>query len=172
MGDDLRKAKGAMTLLRKHSRSLVYAARLSLGCVFLASSLPKVRQPYDFLADVYKYQLTGLAWSHFIAMVLPFLELTLAVCLLGGLVVGGSFLLSGLLTLMFAAAQISALVRGLPIACGCFGSLVSSELVGYGTLARLALMFAAAAMGLWAQRYATEPPPLKAAPAEPEASYA
>lgn len=127
-------------------------ARVALGCIFLASSLPKLRQPYDFLGDVYKYQLTGPALSRFVAMTLPFIELALGVCLLGGLILGGCFALSGLLSVMFAVAQGSALARNLPIACGCFGSLSSSETIGYASLIRVGVMLLASLTGLIAWR--------------------
>jgi putative oxidoreductase len=135
----------------------MFLARLVLGCVFLASSLPKLRQPYDFLGDVYKYQLTGVAASKFIAMTLPWLELLLGVCLIGAVALGGCFLVGAGLSLIFAFAQASALVRELPIACGCFGSLVATETIGYGSLLRLALMFVVAVLGLVAWRASAMP---------------
>ena len=37
----------------------LFVVRLGLGCLFLWSGLPKIRQPYDFLASVYNYELVG-----------------------------------------------------------------------------------------------------------------
>ena len=49
----------------------LFLARLGIGCMFLWSSLPKIRQPYDFLSSVYSYELVGPKLGMFVAMTLP-----------------------------------------------------------------------------------------------------
>jgi len=51
--------------------SFALVVRIGLGCMFLYSSLPKIRQPYDFLASVYKYELVSPKLGLLIAMVPP-----------------------------------------------------------------------------------------------------
>jgi putative oxidoreductase len=143
-----------ISIINRHANGILFTMRLILGCVFLASSLPKIRQPLDFLGDVYKYQLTGPGFSKFIVMTLPWLEFFLAIGVIGGLFLGGCFIGSAALTLTFAVAQASAIARGLEITCGCFGGFASGDIIGYVSLLRVGLMFVAAVAGMIAWRAA------------------
>jgi len=121
-------------------------ARLGIGCLFLWSSLPKIRQPYDFLSSVYNYELIGPKLGMFTAMTLPWLELLVGVCLVGGIFVSGALLACVGMAGMFTFVIASALYRDLEIRCGCF-SASSTEIVTYLTLVRacLILLFSIAA---------------------------
>jgi uncharacterized membrane protein YphA (DoxX/SURF4 family) len=109
--------------------------RLVLGCMFLYSSLPKIRQPYDFLSSVYNYELVGPKLGLLVAMVLPWTELFVGICLIGGIFISGALLVSIAMGAMFSFAIGSALYRRLNISCGCF-SASSAEQIGYMTLIR------------------------------------
>lgn len=111
------------------------AARIALGCMFLWSSLPKIRQPYDFLSAVYSYELVGPKLGMLVAMTLPWLELLAGICLIGGVFVSGALLVSAGLGAMFAFVVGSALYRGLDISCGCFSSSAGDQ-ISYMTLIR------------------------------------
>ena len=108
--------------------------RLGLGFLFLWSSLPKIRQPYDFLSSVYDYQLVGPKLGMLTAMTLPWLELLVGLCLLGGIFVSGALLSSIGMAGMFTFALSWALYRGLEIGCGCFGT--GMEVISYSVLIR------------------------------------
>jgi len=118
---------------------------LALGCMFIYSSLPKIRQPYDFLASVYSYELVGPKLGILVAMVLPWLELLVGVCLIGGIFISGALLASVGMAAMFTFVLASVLYRGLEISCGCFGA--SAEIISYSTLVRacVILLFSVAA---------------------------
>lgn len=122
------------------------AVRLALGAVFILSSLPKLRQPYAFLANVFEYELVGPRTGVVVATVLPWIELTLGVCLLGGVLTAGAFLTSAVLGAVFVFVQASALYRGLAISCGCFHSSDGGGMVSYLTLTRAVLVMLAAAV--------------------------
>jgi uncharacterized membrane protein YphA (DoxX/SURF4 family) len=115
------------------------AVRIGLGCMFLYSSLQKIRQPYDFLSSVYKYELVGPKLGLLIAMVLPWVELFVGVCLLGGIFVGGALLVSIGMGALFTFVIGSAIYRGLNISCGCF-SASTVEQIGYSTLIRASMI--------------------------------
>lgn len=108
--------------------------RLGLGFLFLWSSLPKIRQPYSFLSTVYDYQLVGPKLGMLTAMTLPWLELLVSLCLIGGIFVSGALLASTAMAGMFTFVLSWALHRGLEIGCGCFGA--STELISYSVLIR------------------------------------
>lgn len=112
--------------------------RVSLGCLFLWSGMVKIRMPYDFLSDVYNYELVGPRLGMFVAMTLPWFELIVGACLLGGLCVTGALLGSMAMAAAFTFAISWAVYHGLSIGCGCFGS---GGLVGYGPLARAIIIF-------------------------------
>jgi hypothetical protein len=108
--------------------------RLVLGGMFLISALPKLRQPYDFLGEVYAYEIVGPKLGMLAAMVLPWAELLVGICLLGSIFVGGALLVSAGMGAMFTVVLAWAIYHGLDITCGCFGT--GSSRVGYGTLLR------------------------------------
>lgn len=126
--------------------SFTLVVRLGLGCLFLWSSLPKIRQPYDFLSDVYEYELVGPKLGMLTAMTLPWLELLVGVCLVGGIFVGGALLASIGMAAMFTFVLASVLYRGLAISCGCFGAS-GAEIISYSTVIRafVILLFSIAA---------------------------
>ncbi len=129
---------GQWTLHRGIS-NVVVVVRIGLGCMFLWSSLPKIRQPYDFLSDVYNYELVGPKLGLLVAMTLPWMELLVGICLIGGVFVGGALLASAGMGAMFTFVIASALYRGLEISCGCF-STSSADQVSYLTLVRAAII--------------------------------
>jgi len=112
-----------------------FVVRLALGCLFIYSSLSKIRQPYDFLSDVYGYEIVGPKAGMMTAMMLPWLELLVGICLVGGIFTGGALLSSIGLAVMFTFVLSSALYRGLKISCGCFGSS-GAGIINYSTVIR------------------------------------
>ncbi len=124
------------TIIRqKLMPSFTLLVRLGIGCMFIYSSLPKIRQPYDFLANVYNFELVGPKLGMLTAMILPWAELLVGICLVGGIFVSGALLVSICLGAMFTFVLASALYRGLNISCGCFGSSFA-DTIGYSTLVR------------------------------------
>lgn len=135
---------------QRAAAGFLFVVRLILGAVLLWAALGKIREPYDFLSSVYDYALVGPDLGMLVAMVLPWLELLLGICLLGGLFVGGALLSSAALGVVFVFVQASAMSRGLDIACGCFSgltSVASQETISYATILRAGLMLAAALLG-------------------------
>lgn len=122
--------------------------RLALGCMFLIGAFPKIRQPYDFLGDVYEYELVGPKMGMLVAMTLPWAELLVGICLLGSIFVGGALLLSAGMGMMFTFVLSWALYHGLDISCGCFGA--GSHQIGVSTLVRaiVIMLFSLVAYGL------------------------
>ncbi len=112
---------------------------IGLGCMFVYSGLPKLRHPYEFLCSVYDYELVGPQLGMLAAMALPWLELLVGVCLIGGICVGGALLASAGLGVLFTVVLASALHRGLKISCGCF-STSRADALDYSTLIRAGLI--------------------------------
>jgi uncharacterized membrane protein YphA (DoxX/SURF4 family) len=117
--------------------SVAYAPiflRAALGCLFIYSSIPKTLHSFEFLSDLYNYELVGPRVGVLVAAVLPWVELVTGACLVGGCFVGGALLVCCGMALVFIFAISWALWQGLDISCGCFGS--GTEKITYMTLLR------------------------------------
>lgn len=103
-------------------RFLVLAARLLLGLVFIWSGFPKLLQLPEFARIVQNYQLLPDSLATPYAYGLPWLELTLGVLLLSGVLVRLAGGVSAALLLSFMLAIAISMARGtMPPDCGCFG---------------------------------------------------
>lgn len=104
----------------QHPRTAL-AARLILGLVMAAAALPKLADPPAFAQAIHAYRLLPLAWVNPTALLLPWLELLLALALVGGFWLRAAALWTLGLMLAFTLALGLNLVRGNPVDCGCFG---------------------------------------------------
>ena len=100
---------------------LLWLTRLILAAVFVSAALPKIYSPEDFARAIIHYRVTGLIFSAWIALFLPWFELVAGFgLLLLPLKRASGFALAALL-LLFIMMHTQAWIRGLEIACGCFG---------------------------------------------------
>ncbi len=135
--------------------------RFALGGLLALAGLLKLRDPSGFAVEIANYQLLP-ALAAYPAAILPATELVLSVALVfapapwrRAAVVGVAILFAG-----FTVAVTSAYVRGINIACGCFGG--GGDAIGPLTLLRnLALLLGVAALWRWdvTPRRAAEPSP-------------
>lgn len=119
------------------------AARLIMAGIFIYASIDKIAHPAAFAKDVYNYQILPDALVNLTALVLPWLELLLGLCLLAGVWMPGAVLSANGLLLVFLAALLFNMARGLDVNCGCFstGSAASTISTGWYVL-RDVLFFA------------------------------
>lgn len=96
-------------------------ARLVVGGVWLVAGLLKLPDPTGNVRAVRAYQLLPESIVPPVGHALPILEILVGGCLVAGLLVRWSALLSALLLVAFVAGISSAWARGLSIECGCFG---------------------------------------------------
>ena len=114
-----------------YSYFFVLIARLILTWVFVAAALPKIKDPVVFAESVSAFRVVGPSLSLWVALVLPWLELTLGIGILLPQLKRSSGLLIALLLVVFIGLHASALIRGLEISCGCFGAESSGESTNY-----------------------------------------
>jgi len=148
-----------------------WLCRLTVGGIFVWSGSAHLANPYYFLSTIYQYELTRATVGALIGSYLPFLELVLAVCLLGGICSRPAWIVTSLLLLSFVAVQSSALVRGLSISCGCFGPEINRpvDLTSVSFTAALAVLAISSAISVRRIR-ATAPEPARAAEPGPPAT--
>lgn len=82
-----------------------------------------------------------------ISMVLPFVQMVLAICLMARWWAKEVYLLTLFVCMVFLAAQLLTLRRGMEISCGCFGVSASFQ-VGWQTVLISSATCVAALMGL------------------------
>lgn len=119
--------------------------RVLLAVVFLAAAAPKITHPDQFAASVSHYLILPSELSNIVAIFIPWLELTAALCLVlvSPLRRAAAVTMIVLLT-VFTAAQAWAFSRGLQINCGCFGS--QADPIGWSHLVRNGLLLLLAAI--------------------------
>ncbi len=120
---------------------------IALALLLLRSSFAHLGNPYYFLSTVYSYQLTGIEPGKWVAIVLPFLQLIVGICLLLRWWPIESYLLAIFLFLGFTTVQVIAWYNGLEIACGCFGTSGGLQ-VGRQTVTLATSAAAASLLGL------------------------
>ncbi len=119
--------------------------RLVLGGAFVFAGSVKLWNPLQFSHDVENFRLVPHMLTHWVAVILPAIEV-----IAGGFVLAGmwlrtsALLLAGLLG-VFLLAVSSALLRGLNIECGCFGT-VGGRHVGLVTVGTDLMLLIAAVM--------------------------
>lgn len=118
--------------------------RLLLGGVFLVAALDKVLHPDLLRIVIGNYQLLPPVAGHYLSMLLPWIELVCGFFLLTGLYERGAIFLISVLLTGFMIAMLSALWRGLDIACGCFTLSGTGELVSVLRVFEDALLLLAA----------------------------
>ncbi len=111
---------------------LVIAARLVLGGLFLYAGLAKIFKPYNFAAAVQAYQLLPPALVAVTAVFIPWMEAVAAGALIIGWKPRSAVLVLSALMIVFLAAIVITMARGLDIDCGC-GLLVDRP-VGWQAL--------------------------------------
>jgi uncharacterized membrane protein YphA (DoxX/SURF4 family) len=95
--------------------------RLLVGGVWLVAGALKLGDPADSVRAVRAYQLLPESVVPLVGHALPVVEVLVGGCLLLGLLVRGSAVVSALLLVAFIVGIASAWARGLSIECGCFG---------------------------------------------------
>ncbi|MBK8127578.1 MAG: DoxX family membrane protein [bacterium] len=105
---------------------LDWAFRLALAGLFLYAAWPKLLGPEEFAKSITNYRVSlpgiGQNYVYLAAMLLPPLEMVAAVCLFVPKLRRGAALMIMLLLAFFTVMIIQAVLRGLNIDCGCFGS--------------------------------------------------
>jgi len=118
--------------------------RLFVGGYFVYAALPKIIEPLAFATSISNYGLLPNAIINVIALVLPWLELLCAVGLMIGWRIKLNAALCAAMLAVFSAAVAYAVIMGLKIDCGCFGSAGGDEVswvkVGKNVLMLLGLV--------------------------------
>lgn len=115
---------------------LFHVCRLLLGLVFVYASYDKILHPQAFALAVFNYQVVPDVAVNLIALILPWLEMLLGLCLLLGVWLPGATITVNGLLVFFLGALVFNQVRGLDIHCGCFSTEIQEGAAGLGSVLR------------------------------------
>ena len=101
---------------------LLLLFRIILGLVFIYSGIIKIINTSGFSDSIYNYKLLPDLLINFLAIILPWIELTTGLLLILGISIKENAFIINTLLVIFMIAIIINLFRGLDINCGCFGT--------------------------------------------------
>ncbi len=113
-----------------------HAVRLILGAIFIYAGYIKIIHPHDFAAMINNYGILPDGLINVSAIYLPWLEVLAGFALIfAPRYREGASILITLMLLVFTAAILSALYRGLNISCGCFSVDPEASRIGWRKVA-------------------------------------
>ena len=115
--------------------TMYHAARIFLGLVFLYASIDKIMHPADFARIVRNYQILPDSLINITAVVLPWIEVFLGICLICNVWMPGAVLTGNIFMVVYTLAKSFNLARGLDISCGCFSTSMKGRSIGYMDIA-------------------------------------
>lgn len=115
---------------------LYHATRIILGLIFLLACYDKLLHPQAFAEVIYNYQVLPNSLVNITAILLPWVELVLGLCLIINVWIPGAAVLGNLMLLTFFTTLLFNLARGLDISCGCFSTTSGERGSDYLTVLR------------------------------------
>jgi len=101
---------------------VVLAASLAAAAVFIYAGLDKIRDPLQFADSVAAFAILPAVFVNLLALGLPPFEIACGLLLLGPRTRRIGALAVAVISAVFFTALASALLRGLTLDCGCFGT--------------------------------------------------
>lgn len=108
-----------MKQLYKNSK-IVLLARIILGAIFIYASIDKIINPIDFSNTIDNYHISPIQLNNLAALIIPWIEFIIGVCLISGVFLNGATIISMVLLVFFIFIITQALIRGIDLDCGCF----------------------------------------------------
>jgi uncharacterized membrane protein YphA (DoxX/SURF4 family) len=107
---------------------IVLITRILIGGILIFASINKIVDSEGFAGAIDNYHILPFGLENSIAIVLPWLELIIGICLILGVFVDGAAFLVIIIMSVFIFAITYAILSGFNIECGC--GLKPGELVG------------------------------------------
>ena len=119
--------KGSHQPVKSMQAGVYHVIRWILGIIFIYASYDKILHPQAFALVVYNYQLLPEELINLTALILPWLELLLGVCLITHRLIQGTIIISNILLFTFTIIVFYNVHRGLDINCGCFSTDIKKD---------------------------------------------
>lgn len=135
------------------NKYLIIAARVILALVFIMAGMEKVSNPDSFAQAVENYRIFPTFSVNIIALIMPWFELICGILLLFDVYTKETDFLIVITLIAFEFMILLAMVRGLNIDCGCFGTLTAQK-IGFQKLMENLLLIG---LGLYIYKFGTKP---------------
>lgn len=136
---------GGLTMTINNSRRyVVLATSIAMAAIFTYAGIDKIRDPLSFADSVAGFAILPAVLINLLALGLPPFEIASGLMLLGPWTRRVGALAVAVLSVIFFTALASALLRGLTLDCGCFGTGAPSRPRMWLELALDAVLFSAA----------------------------
>ncbi len=139
------------------NRNLLLLFRVIIGLVFIVAGVEKIANPESFAVSIENYKILPVFIINIVAIPLPWIEFVAGLLLIFGVSVKENITIINLLLVIFIAIVLTALLRGLDIDCGCFGTL-DGQKVGMRKVAENIILLA---FGLFVYYFDKDPVRLK-----------
>jgi uncharacterized membrane protein YphA (DoxX/SURF4 family) len=123
------------------NKYFLLACRIILGIVFIFAAITKAYEPDGFAQSIANYKLIPFSLVNFLAIILPWIELSAGLLLIFGISVKENSAILSVLLFVFIIAIAISLVRGLDIDCGCFGTVDGTKVGVQKILENVGLLF-------------------------------
>jgi putative oxidoreductase len=133
-----------MMPLTNSRRYVVLAAGIAMAGIFIYAGIDKIRDPLSFADSVAGFAILPAVLINLLALGLPPFEVACGLMLLGPWTRRVGALAVAVTSLIFFTALASALLRGLTLDCGCFGTGAPSRPRMWLELGLDAVLFSAA----------------------------
>jgi len=104
------------------NKYLLLLSRIILALVFIFAGAEKISNPEQFAVAISNYRIFPVFSLNIIAITLPWLEVITGLFLLFGISIKENSAIIGSLMIIFTILVFTAILRGLDIDCGCFGT--------------------------------------------------
>ena len=94
--------------------------RVILGIILIYASIDKIVHPAEFAKVIGNYNVLPFGLENLLGIILPVLELLVGSCLILGIMLDGSAIITAGMMTVFIIALSQAMIRGIDINCGCF----------------------------------------------------
>jgi uncharacterized membrane protein YphA (DoxX/SURF4 family) len=101
---------------------VVFVVRLALAAIFIYAGVDKIRDPLQFADTIAAFAILSAAFINPLALSLPPFEVACGLLLLWSPTRRVGALAVVVISAVFFTALLSALLRGLTLDCGCFGT--------------------------------------------------
>ncbi|MBU3700319.1 MAG: DoxX family membrane protein [Candidatus Kapabacteria bacterium] len=123
--------------------------RAYVGGYFILAAVPKIVEPLAFATAIGHYGLLPNGLINASALILPWLEIIVGIMLVVGFRVRLGALLAGGMVIVFTIAVAYAVMLGLKIDCGCFGSSGGDEVSWWKVAKNTGMVLMCAVLWKW-----------------------
>ena len=120
-----------------------------VGGLFVYAGALKIVDPVKFATDIQNFRILPWMVGVRLAFYLPWLEIVCGAALIFGWLRTGALTVLTSLTVIFIGATISAQVRGIDLACGCFGKATESLTFAQHMLILFAILAGLLVLWFW-----------------------